>query len=106
MTTTRAALIAATLAALALTTGCSPGNEQLHTNCRIEDRMIIDGRQGDKRVITSCGTFSVNDGYGAGNRSFDRYAQLTPGTRWDIRTNGRRSGAASSFPNIIDTTRR
>ncbi|MEV2222703.1 hypothetical protein AB0E01_22825 [Nocardia vinacea] len=86
-------------------TGCSM-NEQNHSNCLVKEKYYINQQKGDKRIVTSCGNFSVNDGNGAGSHSFDTFAALEIGKRYDIRTNGYRSGGSSSFPNVISYTPR
>lgn len=72
--------------------------------CTVTDKdRVSDGSGGSEmRVYTDCGTFVIDDNFVAGFNSADRYAQLTPGKRYEIESGGYRSGFWSMFPSILD----
>lgn len=101
-------LLIVVAAAAATMTRCTSLNQELHANCLVlsRDRLIQDGTSGEKRVTTSCGTFTVADNLTSGFNSYDTFMALEPGRRYDIRTGGYRLGAWSSFPTVIQVTPR
>lgn len=98
----------ASIGAVAMLSGCSSMNHQTHTNCLVtgKDRILTQGSSGEKRVITSCGVFAVSDSVSGGFNSYDTYAALVVGHRYDIQTGGYRVGFLSQFPNIVGVTPR
>ncbi|AXQ51891.1 secreted protein [Gordonia phage Catfish] len=106
MRKTRSTLAALAIGAAALAglTGCSNMNEQQHTGCQVLDkeRLMTNGSSGEKRVVTSCGVFAVEDSFAGGFNSYDRWNVLEIGKTFDIRTGGYRVGFFSMFPTVIE----
>lgn len=95
--------IAATALVVVLT-GCSSMNQEWHRDCVVnsKERLIADGSSAEKRVYTSCGSFTVNDSVSGGFSSQDSFNKLVEGRTFDIRTGDYRIGLLSRFPNVID----
>lgn len=102
------------MAGAAILTGCtSTMNHEWHRDCTVLDKdMLYDQSSHDKhggssstsrtkRLSTSCGVYDVSDSIGGGFNSYDRWAQLQIGKKYDIQTGGYRNGFFNSFPTII-----
>ncbi|MBF4194559.1 hypothetical protein [Mycolicibacterium phlei] len=105
-------LAIATLASLTLFAGCAALNQQDHVNCQVLSKdMVYDSNdQGGvkrvKRVATSCGSFNVEDNIVGGFNSWDLWAQIQEGERYDFRTGGYRIGFFSQFPYVLEVKHR
>ncbi|OBG32374.1 hypothetical protein A5671_07530 [Mycolicibacter heraklionensis] len=89
--------------------GCSMLNHKVHRDCLVtskDERQQVSGSDGNtytsyqKLVTTSCGVFEVGDTIAGGWQSYDRWAVITTGHRYDITTGGFRYWG--SFPSVID----
>lgn len=87
-------------------TGCSAFNQQVREDCTVLDkeRLLQDGTSGEKRVMTTCGTFTVSDSVFGDFDSYDTYMKLEEGKSYNIKTGGWRIGFFSSFPNVLEVT--
>ena len=106
MTQPRRRIAAAVIAigALALLPACSSVNQKWHHDCVVDskERLLDQGTSGDKRVYTSCGSFTVEDSFAGGYSSQDVYNRLVEGETYSIRTGDFRVGLLSKFPNVIE----
>ncbi|NKZ90495.1 hypothetical protein GS966_11175 [Rhodococcus hoagii] len=87
-------------------TGCANTNQQTHHDCTVQakERLVSNGSSGEKRVMTTCGVFAVEDSFAGGFNSYDTWAKLTEGQTFDIRTGGHRVGWLSMFPTVLEVT--
>ncbi|MGY1896166.1 hypothetical protein [Nocardia gipuzkoensis] len=94
---------AAVVGAAVVLSGCASMNQETHSNCLVTHReqLIREGSSAERRVSTSCGVFEVADNFSGGFNSYDLYARLVPGQRFDIETGGYRVGALSMFPVVL-----
>ncbi|XAO35526.1 membrane protein [Gordonia phage Morgana] len=111
LTTFGAVMAALTLPMLTIT-GCSTMNQQWHRNCTIEAKDTLYGSNSEGgttreyRLTTSCGTFTVGDTLAGGFSSWDTWASLEEGERYDLETGGYRIGLFSQFPSVISVEAR
>lgn len=94
-------------------TGCSFVNNQVHHDCTVQKKDVLQKVSGDKhgtstsferRLITSCGTFIVEDSLNGGFSSYDTWNALQEGKVYDIETGGFRVGFFGSFPTVVKAT--
>lgn len=101
-------IIGVAVAAVAVVglSGCSSMNQQTYTGCVVQEkeRLIQDGSSGTKRVVTSCGVFSVDDSMAGGFNSYDTWTRLVEGKTYTIKTGGYRIGFLSSFQTVLEVT--
>lgn len=93
--------------------GCSFMNHQVHPDCTVINKDAIQKVSGDKngthtsydrRLITTCGTFVVEDSVVGGFDSYDTWNTLAIGKVYDIETGGYRVGVFGSFPTVTKVT--
>lgn len=84
-------------------------NHEWHRGCTVINKDMLYSQSNDKhsssrtkRLSTSCGVFNVSDSISGGFNSYDRWAQLQVGKKYDIETGGYRVGVANSFPTVIN----
>lgn len=84
-------------------------NQKEHHDCLVtskDERQVISGSDGNtytdyqKLISTSCGVFEVSDSIAGGWQSYDRWAVIKEGHRYNIRTGGYRW--FGGFPDVLD----
>lgn len=103
----------AVFAATFLVPACSFMNHQVHPDCTVINKDSLQKVTGDKngthttfdrRLITTCGTFIVEDSVVGGFNSYDTWNTLAIGKVYDIETGGYRVGVFGSFPTVTKVT--
>lgn len=107
------AIVATALAILGVVPACSTMNSELHANCKVTNKDVLQQVRGDKhststhferRLNTTCGTFVVDDNLVGGFDSYDTWTSLEVGKVYDITTGGYRNGFFDSFPSVTKVT--
>lgn len=109
----RVAAITAISVALGVSmTACANSNQEWHRDCTVLSKDTLyntSGTKGDtsttrkNRVSTSCGSYAVDDAWEAGSfNSWDLWARLEQGKKYDIKTGGYRSGFFGMFPVVLE----
>ena len=89
---------------LASTAGCGAiQKDETASGCKVndKDRVYVHKQGSEKRIYTTCGTFTVNDSLTRGKfNSADLYGNIQRGHTYTLTYNGWRNGFLSMFPNV------